>query len=33
LQWAPLGPDVTVITDCYNSQAIYEKIKETLKRA
>ena len=32
LQWAPLGPDVTVITDCYDPQVIYEKIKETLKR-
>jgi len=33
LQWAPLGPDVTVIADCYDSQVVYEKIKETLKRA
>jgi len=33
LQWAPLGPDVTVIADCDNSHGIYEKIKETLKRA
>jgi heptosyltransferase-3 len=33
LQWAPLGPDVTVIADRYDSQVIYEKIKETLKRA
>ena len=32
LQWAPFGPDVTVITDCYDPQVIYEKIKETLKR-
>jgi len=32
LQWAPLGPDVTVIADCYDPQVIYEKIKETLKR-
>jgi len=32
LQWAPLGPDVTVITDCCDPQVIYEKIKETLKR-
>ena len=33
LQWAPLGPDVTVIAGCDNSHGIYEKIKETLKRA
>ena len=32
LQWSPLGPDVTVIAGCDNSQDIYEKIKKTLKR-
>lgn len=32
LRWAPLGPYVTVIDHCNDSQMIYAKIKETLER-
>lgn len=32
LQWAPLGPDVTVISDVKYPEIIYKKIKEKLQR-
>jgi len=32
LQWAPLGPDVTVIADCHDPHVIYGKIKEILRK-
>lgn len=32
LQWAPLGPDVTVISDVKSPKIIYKKIKEKLQQ-
>jgi len=31
-QWAPLGPDVTVISDSQTPQVVYKKIKDELKK-